>query len=64
MLGPLVNVYGSWLHAALLIGLCLLLEPLRVLLVGLDQLDFFLGALTIRLILLILKIYLFLGQTL
>ena len=50
----LINVDGSLLHSALLKSLCLLLQFLSVLLVGLDQLDFFLGSFIVRYVLLIL----------
>lgn len=42
LVGPLIDVHGPLLNAALLESLGLLFEPLRVLLVGLYQLYFFL----------------------
>ena len=51
---PVIDVDGSRLDSALLEGLGLLFEPLSVLLVGLDELDFLLRSFVVLLILLIL----------
>ena len=51
----LINVDGSLLNSAFLERLRLLLQPLRVLLVRLDQLDLLLRAFVVLLILLILQ---------
>ena len=54
LVGPIVDVYGSRLNSALLESLGLLFEPLSMLLVGLNELDFLLRSFIVLLILLIL----------
>lgn len=61
LVSPLINVYGPLLYSALLESLSLLFESLGVLLISLDQLDFFLRAFVALLVLLILQRDLFMG---
>ena len=51
---PVIDVDGSRLDSTLFEGLGLLFEPLSVLLVGLNELDFLLRSFVVLLILLIL----------
>lgn len=54
LIGAIIYINRSWLHPAFLESLSLLLQPLSMLLVCLDQLNLLLGSLIVLLILLVL----------
>ena len=61
-----IRINRSWLSSTLLKSLCLILQPLCVLLICLNQLNFLLGTLISRCLicwLLVLESYLFLSKT-